>query len=269
MKLFYRKYGQGPTLIIIHGLYGASDNWVKIGKLLSEYFEVYIIDQRNHGHSPHHSDHNYNVMKSDLLKFMDNHLIDQAILLGHSMGGKTVMFFAREYPERVNGLVVVDIAPKSYSKAAVTLKKTIDHATIIRAMQNIDFSKVKTRSDVDNFLKSSISSERIRQFLMKNLHRNKDHIFNWSLNLNALQNNLEEILDGLDEKEFEKGNNITGFPVLFIRGANSNYVLDSDIPLINKIFPYAEIVTIKDSGHWLHVEQPHYLFRSIADFFLN
>lgn len=268
MNLFYRKYGQGPTLIIVHGLYGASDNWVKIGKMLGEYFEVYIVDQRNHGRSPHHSEHNYHEMRSDLLEFMDYHSIDKALLLGHSMGGKTVMFFANEHPERVNGLIVVDVAPKSYAISAKSLKKTIDHHTIISAMKSVDFSIAKTRNDVEDSLKAYISSGRIRQFLMKNLQRNKDQSFNWSLNLNALQSNLDEILNGMDEKEFEKGNSIIGFPVLFIKGANSNYILDSDSALINKIFPYAEIITIEDSGHWLHVEKPDLLFESIIDFFL-
>ena len=269
MELFFRKYGQGPTLIIVHGLYGASDNWVKIGKMLSNHFEVFIIDQRNHGRSSHHVNHNYEEMRNDLYDFMVFHSIDKAILLGHSMGGKTVMFFAQKYPERVNGLIVVDIAPKSYAVVNTSFKKTIDHATIISALQSVDFELVKTRNDVDNFLATKIPSRRIRQFLMKNLQRNKDNSFKWSLNLDALQSNLDEILDGMNEKEFEKGNSITGFPVLFIRGANSNYILDSDTALINKIFPYAEIVSIKDSGHWLHVEQPDLLFRSIEDFFLN
>ena len=269
MELFFRKYGQGPTLIIVHGLYGASDNWVKIGKMLSNHFEVYIIDQRNHGRSPHHAVHNYEEMRNDLYDFMDVHNIKKALLLGHSMGGKTVMFFAHKYPERVNGLIVVDIAPKSYAMVNASFKKTVDHDTILSALLSVDFDLVKTRNDVDNFLSPTISSSRIRQFLMKNLHRNKDKTLKWSLNLNALRSNLEEILDGMNEKEFEKGNSITGFPVLFIRGANSNYILDSDIGLINKIFPYAEIVSIKDSGHWLHAEQPDLLFHSVEDFFLN
>ena len=109
MELFFRKYGQGPPLIIIHGLYGSSDNWVSIGRKLAENFEVFIIDQRNHGRSPHSTDHNYNLLKADLLEFMDTQSIKKAVIIGHSMGGKTAMFFAADYPEKVSHLIIADI----------------------------------------------------------------------------------------------------------------------------------------------------------------
>lgn len=269
MKLYYRKYGEGPTLIIVHGLYGASDNWVHIGKLLGKHFEVFIIDQRNHGRSPHSDTHNYHSMKKDLHEFIEEHSISKTILVGHSMGGKTVMSYAGEYPEKINGLVVVDIAPKSYLNSVKTWKNTIDHGTIIKAMNNVDFSTVKIRSDVDIVLKDHISTEMIRQFLMKNLHRNKDQTFKWSLNLKAIKNNLNDILAGFNENEFEAGNQITGFPVLFIRGSYSNYILDEDFPLIHKIFPYAEIKTIPETGHWLHVEKPDFLVSTILRYFIG
>jgi esterase len=114
MKLFYRKLGEGPVLIILHGLYGMSDNWLSIGKALSGYFEVYLPDQRNHGRSPHDSRHDYHALRDDLLGFMNEHMIDRAVLVGHSMGGKTAMSFAMQYPERVGALVVIDISPRSY-----------------------------------------------------------------------------------------------------------------------------------------------------------
>lgn len=269
MKLFYRKYGAGPTLIIMHGLYGASDNWAGIAKKLSNHFEVYTLDQRNHGRSPHNPEHSYNLMKNDLLEFMDDHQIQSSILLGHSMGGKTVMHFAASFPERVNGLIVVDIAPKSYLTNSKSGQRSIDHKSIIEALKNIDLKRVKTRADADMQLKRNINSERVRQFLLKNLHRKKDLSFSWSLNLDALEQNLTDILEGIDQKRFEKGNPVTGFPVLFIRGANSPYIQDEDIALIKNIFVVADLVTVKDAGHWLHVEQPGQLIKIINEYFIE
>ena len=263
MNLFFRKFGTGPPLIIVHGLYGASDNWVQIAKILGSHFEVFLIDQRNHGRSPHNPVHTYPAMRDDLLEFMDQQEIPSAILLGHSMGGKTVMFFAADYPDRTAGLIVIDIAPKTYPGSSGPLS----HRSIMEAMSSLDFEGIKTRTEVDKKLARDIPSERVRQFLMKNLHRNKDQSFRWSLNLTSLRNNLDHILGGMDEKTFENGNQITGFPVLFVRGANSTYIQDKDFDLILRIFPYAEIQTIPEAGHWLHVEQPDLLIKAILSYY--
>ena len=271
MELFFRKYGEAkPPLIIVHGLYGASDNWVTIAKMLSEHFEVYLIDQRNHGRSPHAPEHTYNAMKEDLREFMDSQGIEKAVLVGHSMGGKTVMFFAKDYPERISSLVVVDIAPKSYATPDEASLKTIDHRKIIAAMHGVDFSAIASRQQVEEELANSITQDRVRQFLMKNLHRNKDNTFRWSLNVDALERNMPGILEGMNQKDFEKGNGIVGFPVLFVRGANSQYILDEDIDnIILTIFPYAELVTIPNAGHWVHAEQPKLLVKNLLYFVLE
>jgi len=267
MELFFRKYGEGPPVIIVHGLYGASDNWVTVAKALANNFEVFLLDQRNHGRSPHHPDHTYDVMKDDLLQFMDEQAIEQATIIGHSMGGKTVMFFAKEYPERVTNLLVVDIAPKSYAVIAKENRKTIDHESIIDAMLSVDFADVSSREDVEQRLEENLPAERVRKFLMKNLQRQKDNTFKWSLNLDALKNNLPQILDGLNEKDFEKGRGITGFPVLFIKGANSDYITQEDFDhLILTIFPFAELVHIPNAGHWVHAEQPNLLIKNMKYF---
>ena len=271
MELFFRKYGETrPPMIIVHGLYGASDNWVSIAKSFSEHFEVYLLDQRNHGRSPHSHEHNYEVMKEDLREFMDKMELEKAILVGHSMGGKTVMFFARDYPDRVSSLVVVDIAPKSYNTPDEASIKTINHKNLIAAMNRVDFSQVTSRQQVEDELAQSIENVRVRQFLMKNLHRNRDNSFNWSLNVAALEQNMTHILEGMNQQDFEKGNGIVGFPVLFVRGADSKYILDEDIDnIILTIFPFAEVVTIPKAGHWLHVEQPSLLVKNILYFVLE
>ena len=266
MKLFYRKFGEGAPIVIVHGLYGASDNWVTVGRRLAENFEVFLIDQRNHGRSPHSNEHNYKLMLDDLHEFLENQNIEKAILIGHSMGGKTVMHFANQYPEKVSNLIVLDIAPKSYIEIAKENKSEINHHDILKAMKSIDFSLIKNRKDIDKELEKLIKSTRIRQFLLKNIHRDKDSSLSWSININSLYNNLNEILNGIETNLNNKNEDITGFPVLFIRGANSNYIADEDIERIETIFPYAELKTIDNAGHWLHAEQPQELVSLIIDF---
>jgi pimeloyl-ACP methyl ester carboxylesterase len=263
MELFFRKYGQGEPLLIIHGLYGSSDNWVSIGKKLAENFEVFIIDQRNHGKSPHSPDHNYTVLKNDLKEFMDEHSIEKAILLGHSMGGKTAMFFATENPERVSKLIVADISPRSYK--TTNANQLLSHTAIIRAMYNLDFYGINSRQEIDDILSKSIPENRIRQFLLKNIKRTEKNEYSWRINIKAIKNELVNIMDGLNEDQ----QRITKFPVLFIKGENSEYILDEDRKIIAKIFPFAFIKTIPNAGHWLHAEQPELFLKEINNFILE
>ncbi|RUT73206.1 alpha/beta fold hydrolase [Ancylomarina longa] len=269
MKLNYRKLGEGHPLIIVHGLYGSSDNWLSVAKELAPHFEIFLIDQRNHGNSPHSNSHTYKDLKEDLKEFMDDHQIEKAILMGHSMGGKTVIFFAADYPERVSSLLVVDIAPKNYSKISDYAPQTIDHQCIVSAMLNFDLSKYKTRTEINNKLSENISSERVRQFLLKNLKRNEQKDFIWKLNIQTISDFLPQIMDGIDGNRFANGKEITGFPILFIKGERSNYITDNDHNLIRTIFPYAEITTIPNSGHWVHAEQPKLLVKTVEYFVLD
>lgn len=265
MELFYRNFGEGPPLIIVHGLYGASDNWLSIGKALAGNFDVYLIDQRNHGQSPHSDTHNYPAMMDDLIRFMDRHDLRKAILVGHSMGGKTVMFLAEAYPERVDSLIVIDIAPTTchpddHSSQART------HTEIVNGMLSVDFSQVKNREDVDDQLARTIHSRRIRSFLMKNVSRSPEGNYLWKLNAPVIGKELPSIFEGIDLSKYSPGTGITGFPVLFIRGENSDYITDDCIPDIKQIFPMAEIATIPKTGHWLHAEQPDLLVKTIRYF---
>ncbi len=266
MELFYRKFGEGHPMIIAHGLYGSSDNWVTIGKVLSEYFEVYLIDQRNHGRSPHSNEHNYDVMKADFIEFMDKHAIEKAVLLGHSMGGKTVMNVAVAHPERVSRLIVVDIAPKTYIRKIDYSFRSINHDKIITSLLKIDLKKAESREDIDKELSKSIIDARLRQFLLKNVQRSKDNLFEWNVNLHVLYDNFETILGGFDYSRFENGRGVTGFPALFVRGANSDYIVDEDIAGIKTVFPHAEVVTIPNAGHWLHAEQPELFIKKVKEF---
>jgi esterase len=256
MRLHYRKEGEGPVVVIIHGLYGSSDNWMSIGKRLAENHTVYIPDQRNHGHSPLAGGHSYDDMKNDMAEFFDTHNIDRAILLGHSMGGKTAMWFAADYPERIQKLVIADIAPKDYLKMKERSQFKM-HREILMTMKAIDFEKADSRSSVDKMMAGRIGDANIRKFLLKNLTKDRStHKYRWRINVDVLLENLEEIVGGVNEKWFEDRMPIAGYPVIFIRGMKSNYILPEDEPLIKSIYPDAAIVDIPDSGHWLHVENP-------------
>jgi esterase len=266
MELFFRKYGQGPPLIILHGLYGMSDNWVSIARSFSKKFEVFTVDLRNHGNSPHDDDHTYVKMADDLLTFMNTHAIEKPILMGHSMGGKTAMKFSSLHPERVSHLIVVDIAPKSYKEIARRRNDELSHHQILGAMCAIDPGQVSSREEIEELLVKTIGSERIRQFLMKNIRRGKKGGFFWQLNLPALWNHLDLIMDGVNYEELLPNSPLSGFPVLFIRGKKSPYITDEDEDKIRWIFPYADFHTVADAGHWVHAEQTDLFIKIVKDF---
>jgi pimeloyl-ACP methyl ester carboxylesterase len=256
MKLYYRKEGNGPAAVIIHGLYGSSDNWMNMGKKLAEKYTVYMIDQRNHGRSPFAEENSYNDMRDNLVEFFEEHGIEKATILGHSMGGKTAMWFAADYPEKVEKLVIADMAPKDYMENKEQSQYYL-HRNILQAMQELDFSKVKKRTDVDELLAEKIDSERIRQFLVKNVTKDKKtKQYRWRVNVEVLYNYLEEIVGGVNRRWLDDRIPITSYPVIFIRGLESNYITDEDIDLIKSIYPDANIFDIPGAGHWLHAEKP-------------
>jgi len=267
MELFYRKYGEaGPPLIIVHGLYGSGDNWISIARELSGDFEVYVVDQRNHGQSPHSSVHDYPAMRDDLQEFMDHQGIKRAVLIGHSMGGKSIMTFAMSWPERVQSLVSVDIAPKAYHDLALNSHIAANHANMIDAMLELDMAAFDGREEIDMALRQKIGSDRVRSFLLKNVRRDKHGAFGWRINLQALRDNLYGIMDGIGVDPIIAEGGITGFPALFVSGANSDYIAPEDHQLIRSLFPVADFVTIPGAGHWVHAEQPVLLVKNIKYF---
>jgi pimeloyl-ACP methyl ester carboxylesterase len=267
MKLFFRKYGEaGPPLIIVHGLYGSGDNWVNIARDLSDRFEVFVVDQRNHGQSPHSEVHDYPSMREDLREFMDSKGIQKAVLIGHSMGGKTVMSFAEAWPERVQSLISIDIGPKSYRNLALASKSAANHPAMIDAMLELDLAKMTSREEIDHALGPRIGSGRVRGFLLKNVRREADGSFGWRINLSALANNIDKIFEGMDRDAIASRGGITGFPVLFISGGNSDYIRVQDHSLLRDIFPTFEVVSIPGTGHWVHAEQPALLVKTLRYF---
>lgn len=242
-------------MIILHGLYGSSDNWLSFGKKLSEFYQVYLLDQRNHGRSPHTAKHNYYQMQADLLEFMDEQGIEKANLLGHSMGGKTALFFAVTHPERVHKLIVVDIAPKPYPMLTESSAPTLHHLNIINALYNLDTDSIRSLKEADSILAERIPDQKTRQFLLKNLKRDKHGSFMWLLNLHTLRNELPAILDGLEPGQYHHDQKVHDLPVLFLKGELSGYIQGSDYEDIMRIFPQAMIKTIEGAGHWLHAEK--------------
>ena len=263
MKLFYRKYGEGYPLIILHGLYGCSDNWVNIGKELSKSFQVFIPDIRNHGKSPHSNEHNYHIMTNDLLEFMNFHSIEKAVLIGHSMGGKIVMNFSVSYPERIKKMIILDVAPKTYTFDDDV--KLNEHKKVINALLNFDIGKFDNRKAIAiEFSKADIPIN-YKKFLLKNIYRDKSNNFLWKTNIKAINENLQQIMNGIENKQNSPNNS----PCLFIKAENSNYILDSDNALIKNTFKNSQIITIKNATHWLHIEYPKLIIQNILDFTSN
>ncbi len=253
MKLFYRHFGEGKPLIILHGLFGLSDNWVTHAKRLAEKFSVYLPDLRNHGQSPHSPTFNYAAMADDLYEFIDEHKLKNPVIIGHSMGGKVAMWFALEYPDLLEKLIVVDISPAKYADRDA-------HFDIISAMMSIDFEAVHTREEVEELLKHSIPHYGTRLFILKNLYRKTRNTFDWRLNLNTISNNMDMIFAGVDV------DNVFNKPVLFIKGGKSDYIKDDHIPTIKRLFPASEIITIPQAGHWVHVDAPDEICRQFSNF---
>ncbi|HGY57430.1 MAG TPA: alpha/beta fold hydrolase [Caldithrix abyssi] len=253
MELFYRKLGKGQPLIILHGLFGMSDNWMSIARRLAERYTVFLLDQRNHGHSPHSDEFNYDVLLDDLHRFIVGQNLSQVRLIGHSMGGKVAMRYALNFSSRVEKPVVVDIAPKTYTHPHFKL--------FFEALFAIHPERLTSRKEADDILAQKIPQPAIRQFLLKNLVRGKDGRFRWRIHLKAIYLNLPKIMEGLrDIRVFDK-------PALFLRGGRSDYILDGDFSLIYKWFPMARIETIPQATHWLHADAPEEFCSHLEKFY--
>lgn len=248
--LYSRIEGQGKPLLIIHGFLGMSDNWKSFGSLYAaEGFQVHILDLRNHGKSFHSADFSYEVMAQDVLEYCQVNNLDKVSIIGHSMGGKVAMLFATTYPERVDKLIVADIGPKYYAP---------HHQEILAGLNAVDFSEKPDRAQVEETLYPYIPDFGTRQFLMKNLYWKEPGQLAYRFNLAVFNAKIEVIGTALPVSAyFEK-------PTLFIRGGNSKYILDSDLPEIKKHFPNFELATIPNVGHWLHAENPKMFFEETA-----
>lgn len=256
MQLFFRRYGNegDQPVIILHGLFGISDNWVSYARRLSqEGFEVFVPDQRNHGQSPKSDNFNYLAMTDDLFDFIDDNEIEDPIIIGHSMGGKVAMRFALENPLLVKKLVVVDITLKAYGPRK-------QHLKIIEAMKTINLKEITHRSEAEEQLAKFIPEKKIQLFILKNLHRLDKDEFEWRLNFEGIEKSLKTMFDAINSSvKFNK-------PTLFIKGGASDYILLEDFEQIKYNFPNAEIVTIENASHWVHVEAAEKFYQLTSGF---
>jgi pimeloyl-ACP methyl ester carboxylesterase len=253
VKLFYRHFGTGKPVIILHGLFGMSDNWVTFGRRLSEHYSVYIPDLRNHGLSPHSKVFDFPSIESDLKELAEELQMDRFYLAGHSLGGKAAMFFTLHNPDIVEKLVVADIS----------LRKTTsnqEHQQLLAAMLAVDFSLAKSRSDVEKQLQVYIGSSKLRQFILKNVYWRDRYSLDWRLNIQAINENLLSVFEGINVPGIYSG------LALFVRGGRSDYILDSDLEEILQKFPGAEVKTIVNASHWVHADAPGEFYDVVKTF---
>lgn len=254
MQLHFREMGEGQPFVILHGLFGYSDNWQTLAKKIADYYRVILVDQRNHGHSSWSDQFSYELMAEDLKELRDQLALEKMILMGHSMGGKTAMVFAQKYPELIEKLIVVDMGIKRYP---------MHHEELIRGLKAIDLSKNPGRAEAEAQLAPYVDSFGIRQFLLKNLYWNEEKKLAWRMNIPVLEQEMDEILKAIDP-------DVEVFvPTLFIRGEQSNYILDEDWPDIEAVFPDATLTSVPNAGHWVHAEAPKEFLDLVLGFCLR
>lgn len=241
----------GTPLLLIHGLFGSADNWGSIARQFAQHRPVISVDLRNHGRSPHHASQTYAEMAADVLAVCDHLDLAQVHVLGHSLGGKVAMQFAMQSPQRVNKLIVVDMAMRAYADV---------HTPLIDAMLAVDLSLCASRSEVDKALAPAIPNLMVRQFLLTNLHKVDDRL-QWRLNLAALKANYGQLQSALLPPE----NTGLTMPSLFIRGERSDYVNAQDMHTISQHFTQASFVSLP-TDHWVHAEQPQLFMQAVAAF---
>ena len=255
MKLYSNILGSGRPLMILHGFLGMGDNWKTLGRQFADAgYEVHLIDQRNHGRSPHSDDFSYKIMAQDIKEYIDTHALNTNLaLLGHSMGGKTAMKFAVTYPEKLSKLIIADITPKYYLP---------HHEEILSSLEKLQLNGqvLTSRGEADDFLATYIKDWGTRQFLLKNLYWSTEKKLELRLNLPILANAEKSIGEALEDTEHYDGK------TLFLRGENSDYVQDTDAEIIKDHFRESEIVTVPNAGHWIHAENPEFFYNKVINF---
>jgi pimeloyl-ACP methyl ester carboxylesterase len=251
MELHFERYGDGDPLILLHGLLGSLDNWRSTSARLGQSFKVFALDQRNHGRSPHSFEMNYDLMAKDVHQFLNHQGLQDAFILGHSMGGKTAMQLALRYPSAVRKLIAVDISPRSYSPR---------HEKVIKGMLALDLRCFRTRQEIEVALAPAVPDLTIRQFLLMNLERNQAGELVWKIGLEEISRNYTFLREAISSSPpFEKN-------TLFIRGERSDYLLESDLELIHSLFPQAVLRNVPRAAHLVHTENPSAFEELVVDF---
>lgn len=259
MVLHSKIIGEGKPFVILHGFLGMGDNWNTLGRKFAEFgYQIHLVDQRNHGRSFHHDDFSYPLMVEDLKKYSEEYPLENMVLLGHSMGGKTAMYFATAYPEIVTNLIVADIAPKAYPQ---------HHQDILKALSLLNFSDhpygesgITSRRQADEVLSAYIKDMGTRQFLLKNLYWKEKGQLGLRINLPVLTKRIAEV--GMALPPDARYNRKT----LFVRAGTSGYIDEMDEISIKNHFPKAQTVTIENAGHWLHADNPIKFLEIVLNF---
>ena len=251
VELAYEELGAQNSipLLILHGFFASSRNWRRIAEKLADSYRVFLLDLRNHGNSPHHPDMDYPGMALDVLRFMDSRQLKSANILGHSMGGKVAMWLALNQPGRIDKLIVVDIAPKTYSHR---------FDKMIQALIDLPLSAIQNRKQADAMLEKDIPDLSYRQFLLQNLVL-KEGGYSWRIDLAIFKRTAANIVAFPEIQNFAP----YGGETLFIAGGDSAYVAKEDTA---GLFPVARLETIANAGHWLHVQQPNVLIEKVENF---
>lgn len=251
MILHFKAVGAGFPLVVLHGVFGSGDNWISMAKIFGESFEVFLVDQRNHGKSPHDASFSYDLLVEDLKSFLETNGLSKINLLGHSMGGKVAMRFAQKYPELLEKLIVVDISPRFYKP---------HHDDVLAGFRAVQLETLTSRMEAETQMAAVVKEADVRQFLLKNLYRNEDGKFAWRVNLDVLERNIHDI-----GAELPAGEKIT-IPTLFVSGGNSRYIQDHDVALIHSHFSNVSLSRIEGAGHWIHAEKPAEFSKVVLDF---
>lgn len=262
MQLFSKELGSGPPLVMLHGLFGSLDNWMGVAPKFAQHARVFMLDLRNHGHSPHSEAMDYSLLAADVAEFLDAHQLDRVNLLGHSLGGKVAMRFALTWPARVAKLIIVDMAPRPYSP---------EHTPIFKALMALDLKQYTSRREIEDALAPAIPDLTLRRFLLKNLKSptapksdeggsSSSSTYEWRIPLAAIFTNYPKLCEALTSPQPFNG------PALFLRGGKSPYVSDKDYPEIQKLFPAAKLETIPNANHWVHADAPEEFVRDVSEF---
>lgn len=262
MKLFYRQLGTGTPFMILHGLYGCSDNWLTIAKVFAQNHNVILPDLRNHGNSPHSDVFNISSMAEDIAELIDELKIENFVLLGHSLGGKVALDYATKHSDKLQKLIIVDIAPRTYGSEH--FEENENHKQIINILKNIDLSLFSNRSEALTELQKLKDSERFRNLMMKNLKSDKEGKLQWKINVSAIADNLQDLLN-----VFNADLTKIKCPTLFIKGENSNYLTKNDFEEIRTKMANATFTVISNSSHWIHVDNPEDFIAVVNNFIVK
>lgn len=245
--------GNGPDLVILHGLFGSGENWRNQARKLAARYTVHSMDARNHGDSPHHPAMSYPLMANDVIATCQQLNLQRIHLLGHSMGGKTAMQVSLQMPDLIDQLIIVDIGPQQYPP---------HHDRILQGMKSLQQTSCDSRSAADAHLQTYVEDKTVRAFLLKNLQRTDTGDYRLKINVDAIASGYPSISAAVEADK----NTSYDAPVLFIKGATSDYLRAEDRQSVMSIFPQARLKTIDGAGHWPHSEKPDVVFKIISDF---